>query len=125
MDPLHESQQRVLAAFEGGIEPVRVSGLYRLGMAVVALAMVLLPLIYLAIIAGTAWGVWYHAVNHHNLFEEMSFSMPQNDPGSLSPQQNADILAYMLHRGTYPTGPTELATDLEVLKTVKFVATKP
>ena len=60
-----------------------------------------------------------------DLFEEMSFSMPQNDPGTLNPQQNADILAYMLHKGTYPTGPTELATDLEVLKTVKFVATKP
>ncbi len=72
MNPSHESQPRVLAAFEGEIEPVRVPGLYRLGMAVVALAMVLLPLIYLAIIAGTAWAVWYHTVTHYSVFDEMN-----------------------------------------------------
>lgn len=71
MKPRHESQQQVPTAFEGEIEPVRVPWLYRLGMGVVALAMILLPLIYLAIIAGTAWAVWYHTVNHQSLFDEI------------------------------------------------------
>ena len=78
-----------------------------------------------ASLAGGEFSANWNDFTLGDLFEEMSFSMPQNDPGSLSPQQNADILAYMLHKGTYPTGPAELATDLEVLKTVKFVATKP
>ena len=60
-----------------------------------------------------------------DLFEQMSYSMPQNDPGSLSPQQNTDVLAYMLHKGNYPTGQAELTPDLEVLRTLKFFATKP
>jgi mono/diheme cytochrome c family protein len=59
------------------------------------------------------------------LFERMRISMPQNSPGSLSRQQNADILAYVLFKGNYPTGQTELPTQTEVLNTIKFVAAKP
>ena len=59
------------------------------------------------------------------LFERMRISMPQNAPGSLSRQQNADILAYVLFKGNYPTGQTELPTQTEVLNTIKFMAQKP
>ncbi len=55
----------------------------------------------------------------------MHASMPQNDPGSLSQQQNADILAYMLQQGSYPAGTTELPTDLTQLEALKFLETKP
>ena len=40
---------RLTAPFEQPIEPVRVSPLYRLGLVLVAIAMVLLPLIYVAL----------------------------------------------------------------------------
>jgi len=76
-------------------------------------------------LAGDEFSFNWHDATLGELFEMMSISMPQNDPGSLSPRQNANILAYMLHKGNYPTGQTELASDLEVLKTVKLVATKP
>src|SRR5689334_302179 len=59
------------------------------------------------------------------LFERMRISMPQNAPGTLSRQQDADILAYMLFKGNYPAGQTELPTQTEVLNTIKFVASKP
>jgi mono/diheme cytochrome c family protein len=59
------------------------------------------------------------------LFERMRISMPQNAPGSLSRQQDADILAYMLFKGNYPAGQAELPTQTEVLSTIKFVAAKP
>jgi S-disulfanyl-L-cysteine oxidoreductase SoxD len=60
-----------------------------------------------------------------DLFERMRISMPQNNPGSLSRQQNADVLAYILSKGGYPAGTTELGSQTEVLNAVKFVAQKP
>jgi len=59
------------------------------------------------------------------LFERMRISMPQNAPGSLSRQQDADILAYILFKGNYPAGQTELPTQTEALSTIKFVSQKP
>jgi hypothetical protein len=55
----------------------------------------------------------------------MRISMPQNAPGSLSGQQNADILAFMLSANKYPTGVAELSNQAMVLKTIKFEAKKP
>lgn len=60
----------------------------------------------------------------NDLFERMRISMPQNKPGSLSRQQNADILAFMLASGKYPVGKTELSKENEVLKTIKFETPK-
>jgi mono/diheme cytochrome c family protein len=59
------------------------------------------------------------------LFERMRISMPQNSPGSLSRQQNADILAFVLFRGNFPAGTAELPTQTEVLNMIKFMASKP
>jgi mono/diheme cytochrome c family protein len=59
------------------------------------------------------------------LFERMRISMPQNSPGSLSRQQNADILAYVLYRSSFPAGTSELPTQTEVLSMIKFMAAKP
>jgi hypothetical protein len=51
--------------------------------------------------------------------------MPQNAPGSLSRAQNADILAFVLFKGNYPPGKTELPQQTEVLNGIKFVSAKP
>lgn len=59
------------------------------------------------------------------LFDRMRVSMPQNNPGSLSRQQNADILAFVLNKGSAPAGTTELPTQSEVLNTIKYVAMNP
>src|SRR5437773_11975586 len=59
------------------------------------------------------------------LFERMRISMPQNAPGSLSRQQNADILSFVLFKSSFPAGQTELPTQTEVLNTIKFMASKP
>ena len=60
-----------------------------------------------------------------DLFERMRISMPQNAPGSLSRTDNADILSYMLNKGNYPPGKTELPSQTEVLNGYKFLAMKP
>jgi S-disulfanyl-L-cysteine oxidoreductase SoxD len=60
-----------------------------------------------------------------DLFERMRISMPQNAPGSLSRQQNADILAFMLHKAATPVGKTELPTQTEMLQQYKYLAQNP
>ena len=59
------------------------------------------------------------------LFDRMRTSMPQNNPGGLSRQQNADILAFILSKGSAPVGKTELPTQSEVLNTIKYLAMNP
>src|SRR6266704_2832512 len=60
-----------------------------------------------------------------DLFERIKVSMPQDNPGSLSRQQTADILAFVLSKGGFPGGKTELAREAEVLKAIRFEANKP
>jgi mono/diheme cytochrome c family protein len=60
-----------------------------------------------------------------DLFERIRVSMPQNAPGSLSRQQDVDILAFMLFKASVPPGKTELPPQTEALATIKFAASKP
>jgi mono/diheme cytochrome c family protein len=60
-----------------------------------------------------------------DLYERIRISMPQNAPGSLSRQQNSDILSYILSKMNVPVGQTELSTNTDELKGIKFVAQKP
>ena len=59
-----------------------------------------------------------------DLFERIRISMPQNAPGSLSGQQNADILAFMLSANKFPTGAAELPKEAGILKQIKFESKK-
>ena len=59
------------------------------------------------------------------LFDRMRTSMPQNNPGSLTRQQIADILAFILSKGNAPAGQTELPTQSEVLGTIKYTSMNP
>ena len=57
-----------LDAFNGLIAPTKTGLLYKAGLAVVAFAMVLLPLIYMAVIAFAAWAVIWHLKNDMWIF---------------------------------------------------------
>ena len=60
-----------------------------------------------------------------DLAERIRTSMPQNNPGSLSREQTADIVAFLLQKGNYPVGMQELPAADALLKTIKFVQNKP
>jgi len=60
-----------------------------------------------------------------DIFERIRISMPQNDPSALTRTQKVDVLAFILNKGRYPAGQTELPSQTEVLKTISFLATKP
>ena len=59
------------------------------------------------------------------LFETINYTMPADDPGTLSPQESADILAFILLKAEYPAGEAELSMDAEELRTYTFLAEKP
>jgi S-disulfanyl-L-cysteine oxidoreductase SoxD len=60
-----------------------------------------------------------------DLFEKMQTTMPATQPGSLSRQQNADILAFVLASNNFPAGQKELPSDAATLATIRFEAAKP
>jgi len=57
-------QQEIAGAFDGQIPRIRTPLMYRFGILVVCLVMVLLPAIYVALIGLVGYGVYYHLVNH-------------------------------------------------------------
>jgi mono/diheme cytochrome c family protein len=60
-----------------------------------------------------------------DLFERIRTQMPLNKPGKLNREANADITAYILSVNQFPAGQTELAHDTQLLKQIRFDATKP
>ena len=57
-----------------------------------------------------------------DLYEKISTTMPALDPGSLKPEQDADVVAYILSASKYPAGTTDLAAGVEPLKEIKIDA---
>jgi Zn-dependent protease with chaperone function len=57
------SAAEILAAFSAPVARTRVSFFYQLGLMLVSVMMVLLPLVYLAMIAAAGWGVYYYATH--------------------------------------------------------------
>lgn len=47
-------------------------------------------------------------------------TMPMDNPGSLKPQEYADIIAHFLKTNGYPAGQKELAGSAEAMKAVKL-----
>lgn len=54
------------------------------------------------------------------LFEYVSRAMPQMAPGSLSPDDNARIVAYLLHANGMPAGAKPLPSDPSSLNAIAF-----
>jgi Zn-dependent protease with chaperone function len=59
--------EQVLGAFQGSFPRVRRSFLYRFAMMLVAVVTILLPIVYLMMIAGVGWLVYYHVTHHHGM----------------------------------------------------------
>ncbi len=53
-----------LAGFRGAIRPVPATWLYRVALVLVAVLMLLLPLLYLAVIAALGWAMYWHATTN-------------------------------------------------------------
>ena len=76
-------------------------------------------------LAGGEFMAGWDGLTVGDLFERIRISMPQNAPGSLSGQQNADILSFIFSASKFPTGTTELPKEAGILKQIKFEVKKP
>lgn len=54
------------------------------------------------------------------LFDKVQKTMPATKPGSLTPAQTADVLAYMLSANKYTAGDAELPVDRDKLKEIQM-----
>jgi S-disulfanyl-L-cysteine oxidoreductase SoxD len=76
-------------------------------------------------LAGGEFMAGWDGLTVGDLFERVRISMPQNAPGSLSGQQNADILAFVFNANKFPAGTTEMPKEAGILKQIKFEVKKP
>ncbi|MEP6961597.1 MAG: cytochrome c [Acidobacteriota bacterium] len=67
----------------------------------------------------------WNSLSVGDLFERIRVSMPLNRPGSMSREQNADIVAYMLSFSKFPAGQVELPRQTEVLNEIRIEMYKP
>jgi len=76
-------------------------------------------------LAGGEFMAGWDGLTIGDLFERVRISMPQNAPGSLSGQQNADVLSFVFTSNKFPAGTSELPKEAGILKQIKFEVKKP
>ncbi len=56
------------------------------------------------------------------LLNKIKEDMPSNAPGTLTPEQYADVMSFVLSVNKYPAGQADLPTDPAALRPVKMAA---
>src|SRR5581483_9571513 len=64
---------------------------------------------------GATFATWWKGKPLSDLFVYIATKMPKNDPGSLAPEDAADVVAYLLKMNVMPTGKHELPPDVDSL----------
>jgi S-disulfanyl-L-cysteine oxidoreductase SoxD len=73
-------------------------------------------------LAGADFKTNWNGQTVDDLFEKIQTSMPADQPGKLTREQNADILAFLLTSNGFPAGQKELPADAAVLLRIRFEA---
>jgi len=76
-------------------------------------------------LTGGAFQANWNGLTLGDLFDRIRKTMPQAKPGSLTRQQDSDVLAFMLSANKFPGGKTELYRQSEMLKEIRFETKKP
>jgi len=76
-------------------------------------------------LTGDAFAANWRGKSVGDLFEKINMTMPALSPGSLTPEQTADLVALILSVAKYPAGTTDLASSLEALQQITIDAPKP
>jgi S-disulfanyl-L-cysteine oxidoreductase SoxD len=76
-------------------------------------------------LSGADFNTNWNDLSVNDLFERIRVSMPADHPGTLNRQDVADVVAFILSKGNFPAGETDLPTQAEALKEIKFAAAKP
>jgi mono/diheme cytochrome c family protein len=59
------------------------------------------------------------------LFDRTKTSMPQDNPGSMSRDETASIVAYIFQKNGFPAGSADMSSDAGAMNGIKYVAVKP
>lgn len=73
-------------------------------------------------LAGASFLEFWDGLSLGDLYQVMSVSMPQDNPGSLETSEYVDVIAYMLQKSEYPSGDNELPADEAALGGVMIKA---
>ena len=76
-------------------------------------------------IVGETFIARWNGLTVGHLFERVLVSMPEDAPSSVSGQDKADIVAYILQANGFPAGDEELGARIETLNQFAFDAVTP
>ena len=60
-----------------------------------------------------------------DFYDRTHATMPADAPGTMTPQQTSDVIAYVFKLNKFPAGTTELPTDVALLKDIKIEGEQP
>jgi len=69
---------------------------------------------------GPTFASWWDRKPLSELYLFISVKMPKNEPGSLQPNEYADLVAYLLRVNDMPGGSEELPADSVALKKIRI-----
>jgi ubiquinol-cytochrome c reductase cytochrome c subunit len=64
-------------------------------------------------------GNW-NSLTAGDFYDRVHSTMPADAPGTLTPQQTSDVMAYVFKLNKFPAGTSELPIDLAALKGIKI-----
>ena len=76
-----------------------------------------------ALVGADFLGKWTGATAGE-LFEQIRSTMPQDSPGSLTPQQYVDVLALIFNKNKFPAGHIPLPDDYAALRMIRIETSK-
>ena len=71
-------------------------------------------------LTGPIFMATWNGVEMGAMLERVRLSMPQDKPGTMSRQQIADLLAFVLRSNKFPAGESELARQPDLLNAITF-----
>ena len=69
---------------------------------------------------GTTFASWWDRKPLSELFQFVTTRMPKNEPGSLQPDEYADVVAYLLKLNELPSGTEPLPPDSMALRKIRI-----
>jgi S-disulfanyl-L-cysteine oxidoreductase SoxD len=76
-------------------------------------------------LTGGAFTANWNDLTLGDLFERIRATMPLDKPNTLTRQQNADLVAFLLKANQWPSGATELSREPGALKQIRIQTSKP
>jgi mono/diheme cytochrome c family protein len=75
-------------------------------------------------LTGATFKSTWNGVSMGAMFDRVRLSMPQDKPATLSRQEVADLLAFILRANKFPAGKTELVRQTDMLNAITFQSEK-